>query len=1024
MVDSSDFMNTIKENSIDINWEENRGRVLKRQSISSGKLEKKIFEKKILKIPKLLYNNGSFESLFEKINRMRADNKKVKDFFVVLSSAKFNWKQDKGSPYLEATINVGNSGEVENNKNDWMYVAINGKARDIFEGKNLNGDFPSLGIPEETELKKFLSKSTESVEVKAFRYIAGGSLPVLELRNGARYAILIRRDENAPTDSECFTTSTGLCEYPKEWEDPRFTIAREFYEEIQIFSSDLRYHYNPKFKFFDEDENEELKKFFGMVTKEYRGKFKRLKTELGAMNFCEKDIEASIVQLGTDTMTIKLPNSTSKKTITGQLVLDPVSGALDLVGSVYLKLCDVDELSQLKIVDFDTEAQGKFLFREIHLIDGTNLRRLIEGEDFYTSVFIRTYDGSKVIINYIESVKYNKYPRLTAPLRGAMVNCYNLFFSPTDQDQQTKEVIWEMEHRLKPLCFSDQLEKSNLGQKTFPNSSINIEIFKTVNIKSLRYGPSGYKVQDWEDNLNWKEHIKEMLAAEPKEFKKIVNIFMQALDKFVPEEFASLPYFTEHYSTHVRDVISNAFEIMNLKKELFREVDYLIITLSALIHDLGQFSPEAKHAAVSVRDDPELLEDFYKELIEEWVNLTPNSKYLNLFGKSSTNSETKFEFSKFAGLVLNIAKYHPKAMLFDKEYEERFKTVVGENMYGEYLEDILKQLLNPGQEDVNHYLLLASILQIADGIDIQKYRNPSLESFKQKFLLLIKNKEVEGRTETLNALVKDALIDNVKIEKENDCYWIVFECEKEQNKGDFEKVFNYLNEQLDKLNNTVNTNDELLFDRHSKPPDLTKLVEEKIVFPTLKELYLVNTYFKNNSMKEFQGVKIRKGGGTSISYDLNSYLNYLKNNNSNVNDKGFSGTSESKKIIMVHSGHVSYKTRNNESNKPEKKQCAFTLEIDQNGTKTVKFDVNSNNKEAIIIEKKEKKLEFSIKHVRNVSRRNVSRESQLLFEFLYKPELENFYNKWYEKTKSRDLFPFEDSVKSLICKIWNGKVAK
>ncbi len=44
MVDSSDFMNTIKENSIDINWEENRGRVLKRQSISSGKLEKKISE--------------------------------------------------------------------------------------------------------------------------------------------------------------------------------------------------------------------------------------------------------------------------------------------------------------------------------------------------------------------------------------------------------------------------------------------------------------------------------------------------------------------------------------------------------------------------------------------------------------------------------------------------------------------------------------------------------------------------------------------------------------------------------------------------------------------------------------------------------------------------------------------------------------------------------------------------------------------------------------------------------------------
>ena len=1021
MVDSSDFMNTIKENSIDINdinWKENR-------DISSGKLEKKI-----LKIP----NNGSFESLFEEINRMRTDNKKVKDFFVVLSSAKFNWKQDKGSPYLEATINVGNSGEVENNKNDWMYVAINGKARDIFEGKNLNGDFPSLGIPEETELKKFLSKSTESVEVKAFRYIAGGSLPVVELRNGARYAILIRRDENAPTDSECFTTSTGLCEYPKEWEDPRFTIAREFYEEIQIFSSDLRYHYNPKFKFFDEDENEELQEFFGMVTKEYRGKFERLKIELGTMNFCEKDIEASIVQLGKDTMAIKLPNSTSEKKITGQLVLDPVSGALDLVGSAYLKLCDVDELSQLKIVDFDTEAQGEFLFREIHLIDGTNLRRLIEGKDFYTSVFIRTFDDSKVIINYIESVKYNKYPRLTAPLRGAMVNCYNLFFSPTDQ--QIKEVIWEREHRLKPLCFSDQLKKSDLEQKTFhTNSSINIEIFKKVNIKSLRYGPSGYKVQDWEDNLNWEEHIKEMLAAEPKEFKKIVNIFMQALDKFVPEEFASLPYFTEHYSTHVRDVISNAFEIMNLKKELFREVDYLIITLSALIHDLGQFNPEAKHAIVSVRDDPELLEHFYEELIKEWGELTKNTKYSNLF---EMNSDSNNSSSKFAKLVLNIAKYHPKAMLFDKGYEEKFKKIVGENMHEEYLKDILEGLLTTKDEAViNHYLLLAAILQIADSIDIQKYRNPSLESFKQKFLLLIKNKEVEGRTETLNALVKDALVDNVKIEKENNGYWIVFECDEEieiktdekkisyttkpsQNKGDFEKVFNYLKQLVNNKSNNIEQG--LLFNingvnNDQSDLDLTKLVEEKIVYPTLYELYLANDYMKD--LGKFCGVKVKKkGGNETIPYCVDNLKDKDHLNNSNINNECHSETSNKVMRMMIHQGCVDYKMRENNQSEAESKSCGFTLEIDENGTKTVEFGVKSNNNinSEIIIEKKEEKF--------SINNENVSRESQLLFEFLYKPELENFYNKWHEKTKSRDLFPSEDSVKSLICKIWNGKVAK
>jgi hypothetical protein len=92
------------------------------------------------------------------------------------------------------------------------------------------------------------------------------------------------------------------------------------------------------------------------------------------------------------------------------------------------------------------------------------------------------------------------------------------------------------------------------------------------------------------DGEKWRDHIKSMVSGSTSEVTKAVDCMLNVIAN-LPIELQPNPYYTEHFRTHPRNVLRLAFEIMSIKPEMFDEKDVLIITLAALIHDLGQLPP-------------------------------------------------------------------------------------------------------------------------------------------------------------------------------------------------------------------------------------------------------------------------------------------------------------------------------------------------------------------------------------------------------------------------------------------------
>lgn len=188
-------------------------------------------------------------------------------------------------------------------------------------------------------------------------------------------------------------------------------------------------------------------------------------------------------------------------------------------------------------------------------------------------------------------------------------------------------------------------------------------------------GPSTiYKVKDWKYNLGeaWKKQFITMFTNEPKEFRKIIERILNIIDELDVQDFTALPYFTEHYKTHSRNVAKMAFEIMLLNNIEFNEKDYLLIGLTALIHDLGQYTPEASQDEIIRDETEELFEKFYIKLIKRYNDTFKEDeilKYAFYNGNKSWEIKKISELTKFGQALYLIAIYHPKDMPLDNLYK-------------------------------------------------------------------------------------------------------------------------------------------------------------------------------------------------------------------------------------------------------------------------------------------------------------------------------------------------------------------
>jgi hypothetical protein len=338
------------------------------------------------------------------------------DFLIILAHATFKWEEV--GKRKKVTIELPSLDFTKK-----KYIAAFGKdGRALLEGRD--PDYSSFNIPWEKEAKKFLLMKEDELQLRC-RWAAGGAIPVLKFKNGDRYVALIRRGKKAPIHQYHLTTASGLSEYPEELIDPRIIIGREFGEEIILINkSGVIYKYDFKLS-QGQKENKEVEEQINEYYKdEYKNKIKSFKNEL-KKNYGIKKIDgeiyvgAKIIPLGEDIIEINLDEN--KRKITGACVLDPIFGAVDVIGAVEVEL-DVEEPSEIQILNFDTikkkPPKGKYEFINdniflIKIDDKEDLRNLIEGKKFRCTIFHKQLKREK--------------PLLTPPLRATLTKCYRHF---------------------------------------------------------------------------------------------------------------------------------------------------------------------------------------------------------------------------------------------------------------------------------------------------------------------------------------------------------------------------------------------------------------------------------------------------------------------------------------------------------------------------------------------------------------------------------------------------------------------
>ncbi|MEM0288210.1 MAG: hypothetical protein QXG05_08615 [Nitrososphaerota archaeon] len=778
---------------------------------------------------------------------------------ILIILANCNLERDKNNiNNIVATISYSDLGQ---------YYTNGLEGRELFEGKYIrtedtanqeykSKDYLSVNNPQEIDIKKFLKDLNGNLALGMIRYSAGGAIPVLQIQE-KKYVLMIRKQKEASVHGEHLTTASGLSETWEELLNPNLLIGREFLEEVIIFDRNLKNHFNVKLSFdttmqLSKDKFEEylrnhkyLGNYSNMQQAEYPypEKYKKLKELIcnrADDDIEEVEIEGNVEALGEDEIILKkelkdeikknINNQNNKSSknignnneddsdekIVGKVVIDSAYGAIDLIGMIKIsfdKYKSIKSPEDLRILDFDTdEDTGKFLHREIFLVDLDNLKKLIEAKPFDCSIYSVSVNDDKLAANYSKILAHYKCPALSPPLRGTLDSCYNKL-----KDNSSSNIEFKYDASQQYLVDSVTLMQE-----------IDSEVVSFGQIYQYHYAPVlAYKIATWNSNTKWYQQILMMLSNEPKEVKQIVDKFARILEGMSFEYFSSLPYYTEHFSTHIRNVVWFSYQIMQIDRTNFTELDVLLITLAAMIHDLGQYDPIIHQGSDIARKDPRYLIDVYLTILDHWQKSEDSSPYkyiftngnikdlenkVKLFNDKSKNdikelNETIKEpneeikelnkkitqvfkdehLTEFSKLVLAIAMYHPKDMVFDGKYRNRRKNSTSNKTFVKNiisLDEVLRLFVKSKQGTdqklkIRHYIFLASILQLADAIDAWKYRDVSFEVYVQKLRgVMFTKSDAKMKEDALDAWIKDLLIEEVKIEDNNSKYNIIFELDK------------------------------------------------------------------------------------------------------------------------------------------------------------------------------------------------------------------------------------------------------
>lgn len=297
---------------------------------------------------------------------------------------------------------------------------------------------------------------------------------------------------------------------------------------------------------------------------------------------------------------------------------------------------------------------------------------------------------------------------------------------------------------------------------------------KIERAKNFLLFDSKLMINSWEENDEgkWFSHIHDrMFRDEIKEFKEIIGLIKEAVDELYIKYFSTVPLYTEHYMTHSRNVINILLRFLELIPNEVDEEDVLYMTVAGLLHDLGQYDPLMPHHP---RSDPKETEKALADIFDS-VNEILRSK----------NHEEKYRFlfesdSIFRKKAFLLALYHQKNMPFDEEYREKYRKIKNRQLDNETLYNRLdREKIFSGDKGMKeHFLGLAALFKLADGLDVQKYRETTEYSvitritsvIKESKRYLLSNNESEFKNSAvqISHLIKDMLISKIMIKRVNE----------------------------------------------------------------------------------------------------------------------------------------------------------------------------------------------------------------------------------------------------------------
>ncbi|MGC8618774.1 MAG: hypothetical protein ACP5UZ_08610 [Thermoplasmata archaeon] len=198
---------------------------------------------------------------------------------------------------------------------------------------------------------------------------------------------------------------------------------------------------------------------------------------------------------------------------------------------------------------------------------------------------------------------------------------------------------------------------------------------------------------------------------------------------------------------------------------IFSKLDFLVIALAAVIHDLGLFDPEDNKYSENPRMHPANLIENYLKILSDWVN-NQEKPYREIFGiekgiEQLTHDKGYLEKVRdYASQIEQLIKEAKSGIspegVTNQHFDETF------NRFNNSINDLLNQIFRRSNLSKFAWLfLLIAMYHPKDMVLDEAYRKIRVEQLKEKLNVVGKHQPVGGTYQDLEIRQKISFIKHI-----------------------------------------------------------------------------------------------------------------------------------------------------------------------------------------------------------------------------------------------------------------------